>query len=74
MEPTNNELMVHLIYIRDTVDELKAATREATNQVNEHETRLTILEQRTPKRSSMWGAIGGLVGGFLSSLLSSGKL
>jgi hypothetical protein len=68
MEPTNGELMTHLLYIRGTVDDLKAGQAETAKTVGEHTTEIAVIKANAPKLAR-WGAIGGLVGGFVSGIL-----
>ena len=70
-EPTKSEVMIHLVYIKDTVDELKELWQDNADKVAAHETRIAIVEQKTPKQSTQWGALGGFVGGILSGLIGS---
>lgn len=71
-EPTNNELLIHLTYIRARVDETKSFVE---NGLHDHETRIRTLEKRpvaaTKASSGRWGTLGGFLGGLLSGFLGS---
>lgn len=67
---TNQELLTHITYIRESMDEVKKDIKALAPTVAEHETRITVLEERTPARRTLWGA-GGFFGGLLAGFLSS---
>lgn len=69
-EPTNGELMVHLIHIRNTTDRLEAAQLETQKTVTAQGLDIATLKAEGPKRAR-WATIGGLVGGFFSGLVGS---
>lgn len=71
MEPTNAELMTHIVYIRQGVDELKTAHKETVKTVEEHTTDIAVIKAQGAQVSSKWGAVGGILGGLLSGFLSS---
>lgn len=69
-EPTNKELLVHLTYIRDSVDNLRTMAETAAGRLIDHGERITILEERIPeKKSGAWRTIGAFVGGLLSGII-----
>lgn len=69
-EPTNQELFTHITYIRESMDDVRTAIKTLAPTIANHETRITVLEERTPARRTLWGA-GGFFGGLLAGFLSS---
>lgn len=72
-------LLVHVEYIRKSVDELKSMHQTTAETVFEHAERLVRVEERVKDcedrkpRRSLWGAVGGFVGGLVSGFFG-GKL
>ena len=76
MEPSNAELMTHIQYIREKVDDTHGTVKAMSATVGDHETRITVLEATpAPKPSGGWMKsagtfVGGLVSGFTGGKLA----
>ena len=78
MEPTNQELLTHILYIKERVDEHTADVRAMGATAADHETRITVLEKRpTPARphgrlKAAGVFLGGLLSGFIGGKATGG--
>jgi len=80
MEPTNQELLTHILYIKERVDEHSADVRVMGATAANHETRITVLEKRpTPTSARPHGRLkaagvflGGLLSGFIGGKATGG--
>lgn len=71
-------ITVHLQYIRAGIDELRQLQRAQNGRLGKAETRIAVLEDRSPGRSaSIWGSVaGGVAGGLVAgvkALLGGGQ-
>jgi hypothetical protein len=72
LEPSNQELLTHILYIKERVDEHTTDVRTMLTTQGDHETRITVLEERTPAQSGRVG-VGGIVraaGAFIGGVVS----
>lgn len=72
MEPTNQELLTHILYIKERVNEQTADMKVAMASVANHETRITVLEKRptaSARANGRFKAIGVFLGGVLSGFI-----
>ncbi len=85
-EPSNGELLVHLLNIKDQMrdmdrrqtlahSDLKTDLSKVSNTVSEHGTDIAVLKERAPgpsaKQVGAYGTVGGLIGGILAGLAST---
>jgi hypothetical protein len=56
--------------VMELLEEIRTEAKATNGRVNGHETRISVLEDRSPsKHGAGWGAVGGAVSGFLAGLL-----
>lgn len=68
-EPTNRELLIHLQYIRQGVDEMREDAKKQDTRLSAAEGDIKVLQERTPRQAGGWGAIGGIIGGLFGGFL-----
>jgi hypothetical protein len=71
-----DEFLAHIAPIREDIKELVSLQREQNSKVAKHDTRLTLLEERTPPGRIATSGISAVVSGVITGLgmwLSSQK-
>jgi hypothetical protein len=68
-EPTNRELMIHLLYLREGMDRLNKGQQLIEQDVANAQGDIRVLQERTPRQASGWGSIAGMIGGFLGGIV-----
>ena len=65
---SKDEFLAHIAPIREDIKELVALNREQNSKVAKHDTRLTLLEERTPPGRIAAGSISAVVSGVIAGL------
>lgn len=71
--PELKELLVHVEYIKEGIDALRAGQTEQNGRLRKAEQDIAVLKDRADDgkiAGRNWGAAGGFVGGFVASLVA----